>query len=65
MTAVFFRAKFANAPRGQGEYDLHWLDESTGTYRGRPVDVAVAKDGSLLVSDDYAGAIYRISYSGQ
>ncbi|MFM2065634.1 MAG: hypothetical protein RLZZ584_543, partial [Pseudomonadota bacterium] len=32
------------------------------SYRGRPVDVAVWKDGSLLVSDDYAGAIYRISY---
>ncbi|HTP99759.1 MAG TPA: sorbosone dehydrogenase family protein [Casimicrobiaceae bacterium] len=29
---------------------------------GRPADVAVAPDGSLLVSDDYAGAIYRISY---
>jgi len=42
-----------------------WLDADTGTYRGRPVDVAVMKDGSLLVSDDYAGAIYRITYSGQ
>ena len=40
-----------------------WLDENTGTYRGRPVDVAMMKDGSLLVSDDYAGAIYRISYN--
>ena len=40
-----------------------WLDADTGIYRGRPVDVAVMKDGSLLVSDDYAGAIYRISYS--
>jgi glucose/arabinose dehydrogenase len=39
-----------------------WLDDATGTYRGRPVDVAVMKDGSLLVSDDFAGAIYRISY---
>jgi glucose/arabinose dehydrogenase len=39
-----------------------WLDPSTNTYRGRPADVAVMKDGSLLVSDDYAGAIYRISY---
>ena len=39
-----------------------WLDADTGTYRGRPVDVAVMKDGSLLVSDDFAGAIYRISY---
>jgi len=40
-----------------------WLDSETGIYRGRPVDVAVMKDGSLLVSDDYAGAIYRITYS--
>lgn len=29
---------------------------------GRPVDVEVMQDGSLLVSDDKAGAIYRISY---
>jgi glucose/arabinose dehydrogenase len=39
-----------------------WLDGETGTYRGRPVDVAMMKDGSLLVSDDYVGAIYRITY---
>ena len=38
-----------------------WLDE-TGIYRGRPVDVAVMKDGSLLISDDFAGAIYRVTY---
>ena len=31
-------------------------------YIGRPVDVLVMKDGSLLVSDDHAGAIYRVSY---
>ncbi|MEA2988709.1 MAG: hypothetical protein QOG83_1420 [Alphaproteobacteria bacterium] len=31
-------------------------------YIGRPVDIQMMKDGSLLVSDDYAGAIYRISY---
>jgi len=30
--------------------------------RGRPVDVLVMPDGSLLVSDDYADVIYRISY---
>ncbi len=39
-----------------------WLDDS-GLYRGRPVDVATMKDGSLLISDDFAGAIYRVSYS--
>ena len=31
---------------------------------GRPVDVLVAPDGALLVSDDKAGVIYRISYRG-
>ena len=38
-----------------------WLDEN-GLYRGRPVDVAVMKDGSMLISDDFAGAIYRVTY---
>ncbi|GLK69413.1 PQQ-dependent sugar dehydrogenase [Hansschlegelia plantiphila] len=33
-------------------------------YLGRPVDVLVLKDGSLLVSDDHNGAIYRVSYVG-
>jgi len=31
-------------------------------YLGRPVDVLVMKDGSLLVSDETNGAVYRISY---
>ena len=35
------------------------------TYLGRPVDFLVLKDGSMLVSDDHAGAIYRISYGGK
>jgi len=39
-----------------------WLNEN-GEYDGRPVDVAMMKDGSILISDDYASAIYRISYS--
>jgi glucose/arabinose dehydrogenase len=34
-------------------------------FSGRPVDVQVMKDGSLLISDDYAGAIYRVSYGTQ
>lgn len=40
-----------------------WLDEETGEYRGRPMDIAFLKDGSMLVSDDYAGAIWRIAYN--
>lgn len=34
-------------------------------FLGRPADVMVMKDGSLLVSDDHNGAIYRITYSGK
>ena len=32
---------------------------------GRPVGVAVAHDGSLLVSDDGSGSIWRVSYKGK
>jgi glucose/arabinose dehydrogenase len=39
-----------------------WLQGNSAW--GRPVDVIVAPDGALLVSDDKRGAIYRISYSG-
>lgn len=39
-----------------------WLT-SSNEFLGRPVDVTQLADGSLLVSDDYVGAIYRISYS--
>ena len=41
-----------------------WLVDETGEYLGRPVDVVQYIDGSILVSDDLAGAIYRISYQG-
>jgi glucose/arabinose dehydrogenase len=40
-----------------------WLDGDFVS--GRPVDIEVLRDGSLLVSDDLAGAIYRISYRGR
>ena len=40
-----------------------WIDEG-GEYLGRPVDVAQLRDGSILVSDDLAGALYRIWYEG-
>lgn len=38
-----------------------WLN-SSGKALGRPVDVLELDDGSLLVSDDLAGALYRITY---
>jgi glucose/arabinose dehydrogenase len=42
-----------------------WLDETEDEAWGRPVDVLFLPDGSLLVSDDFADAIYRISYQGR
>ncbi len=41
-----------------------WLN-SDGAYDGRPVDVEQMRDGSLLVSDDFAGAVYRITYNAK
>ncbi|RGP38883.1 PQQ-dependent sugar dehydrogenase [Pseudotabrizicola alkalilacus] len=40
-----------------------WLNEETGEYRGRPMDIEFLPDGSMLVSDDFAGAIWRIAYN--
>jgi len=34
-------------------------------YWGRPVDVQMLRDGSLLISDDYAGAVYRVTYGSE
>lgn len=41
-----------------------WLNKKNDTAWGRPVDILNLADGSLLVSDDYADVIYRVSYSG-
>jgi glucose/arabinose dehydrogenase len=46
----------------QVEFASGWIG-SDGKYRGRPNDVLQAKDGSLLVADDFANAIYRSSYA--
>lgn len=41
-----------------------WLDDEAQEVWGRPVDVLIMPDGSMLVSDDMANVIYRIAYSG-
>ena len=56
-------------PNEQGEkrqqvFAEGWL-KPNGKPWGRPADVLVAPDGALLVSDDLAGAIYRITYDGK
>ncbi len=39
-----------------------WLNEESQEVSGRPVDLIQMPDGSLLVSDDQAGKVYRITY---
>jgi glucose/arabinose dehydrogenase len=51
------------SPAGQEVFAEGWLEPS-GPW-GRPNDLAELKDGSLLVSDDMAGVIYRIAYGGR
>ena len=48
------------------EYEVFaegWLQSDNRAW-GRPVDVLVAPDGALLISDDRVGVIYRVSYTG-
>jgi glucose/arabinose dehydrogenase len=53
----------ANKAVGYEPFAEGWLQGQQAW--GRPADVLVAPDGSLLVSDDEAGAIYRIRYRNQ
>ncbi len=46
---------------GQEVFAEGWLDGDQSW--GRPVDFATMQDGSLLLSDDQAGVVYRITYS--
>lgn len=39
-----------------------WLDEESQERFGRPVDMLFLEDGSMLISDDFGDAIYRVSY---
>lgn len=49
-----------NEGAGYEDFATGWLEDEE--VYGRPADVEVMPDGSLLVSDDYAGMIYRITY---
>ena len=63
---IGYRVSFVKLEDGKAvsyePFAAGWLKGSTAS--GRPADVLVMPDGSLLVSDDKAGRIYRISYEG-
>ncbi len=48
---------------GQESFATGWLEGEE--VWGRPVDIELLPDGSMLVSDDHANAIYRIYYDGK
>lgn len=54
------RFNHKHQPEGKEVFADGWL--KGGSASGRPVDIVELPDGSLLVSDDYANVIYRISY---
>ena len=54
--------------RLDGDKAMSYEPFATGFNRGdevfgRPVDLLMLEDGSMLISDDSAGAIYRLTYS--
>lgn len=51
-------------PVGMTPFVTGWL-EKNGNVWGRPVDIVVAADGALLVSDDFSGTVYRVAYTGK
>ncbi|NVJ87072.1 MAG: sorbosone dehydrogenase family protein [Algoriphagus sp.] len=59
-------AKFDDSGKVSGieTFASGWLDDSSQEVWGRPVDVQELPDGSLLISDDVANCIYRVTYNG-
>jgi glucose/arabinose dehydrogenase len=53
-----------NKSEGIQSFASGWLDDASQKVWGRPVDILVLPDGSMLVSDDKANVIYRITYRG-
>lgn len=52
----------SGAPVSYEVFAMGWLRKKKVS--GRPVDLLILEDGSMLVSDDYAGKVYRISFAG-
>jgi Raf kinase inhibitor-like YbhB/YbcL family protein len=59
------RVRFAGgAPSGIEPFVRGFLSDGGNTHFARPVGLAVAADGALLMADDANGVIYRVSYQG-
>ena len=53
------------AATGDAEDFVTGFVTADGNVWGRPVGIAVAADGSLMVSDDGSNAIWQVSYTGK
>ncbi len=49
-------------PTGQIDLVTGFVNDATQSILGRPVDVAVDRQGDMFISDDYNGTIYKLSY---
>jgi Raf kinase inhibitor-like YbhB/YbcL family protein len=59
------RVRFENGqPKAIEPFVTGFLTDGGKTHIARPVGLAFAKDGSLLMADDANGVIYRIAYTG-
>ena len=59
------RVKIENSRSvGYEPFIYGWLDEDEQEAWGRPVDILILEDGAMLISDDHASVIYRVSYTG-
>jgi glucose/arabinose dehydrogenase len=65
-TPIGYRVSYVKVENGRATsyepFAIGWLKGSAAS--GRPADVLVMPDGALLISDDKAGRIYRVTYSG-
>jgi len=53
----------ADSLRDVGRWMKYWFyDDERARIWGRPVGLAIAKDGSLLIADDVSGTVWRIAY---
>jgi glucose/arabinose dehydrogenase len=59
------RLRFVNgSPVGFEDFLTGFLSDDGTSYFGRPTGLAIGPDGSLFVSDDTNGVIYRVTYTG-
>lgn len=65
LPKIGYRIKRVNPESASGTYKdfiSGWLAKGTDKFWGRPVDVKTYIDGSMLISDDFAGVVYQVNF---